>query len=123
EKTESLTGIARGLAFQIVEALGVLDRGRVAAEVKGLEQDARASLRTLGVRFGAYHLYLPALMKPAPRSLAAQRWALHGTVDGSALDDIPALAARGRTSFKADTAVPVDLYRVLGYRLCQDRAV
>ncbi len=123
EKTESLTGIARGLAFQIVEALGVLDRGRVAAEVKGLEQDARASLRTLGVRFGAYHLYLPALMKPAPRALAAQLWALHGNVDVSALDDIPALAASGRTSFKADTAVPVDLYRVLGYRLCQDRAV
>ncbi len=29
-------------------------------------------LRNHGVRFGAYHLYIPTLLKPAPRSLAAQ---------------------------------------------------
>ena len=54
-----VTGIARGVAFQLVEALGVLDRQRVAEEVKGLEQPERASLRKYGVRFGAYHIYLP----------------------------------------------------------------
>ena len=37
---------------------------------------ARATLRKYGVRFGAYHIYLPALLKPAPRALAAQLWAL-----------------------------------------------
>ena len=54
----------------------MLDRQRVADEVKGLEQPARASLRKYGVRFGAYHIYLPPLLKPAPRALAAQLWAL-----------------------------------------------
>ena len=123
EGAETLNGIARGLAFQVVEALGVLDRVRVADEVKGLDQDARAGLRNLGVRFGAYHLYLPALLKPAPRALAAQLWALHQSGPVPELDEIPALAASGRTSFKADPSTPTDLYRALGYRLCQDRAV
>ena len=71
-----MTGIARGIAFQLAEALGVLERQKVADDVKGLDQDARATLRKYGVRFGAYHIYLPALLKPAPRALAAQLWAL-----------------------------------------------
>ncbi len=71
-----VTGIARGVAFQLVEALGVLDRQKVADEVKGLQQPERASLRKYGVRFGAYHIYIPALLKPAPRALAAQLFAL-----------------------------------------------
>jgi ATP-dependent RNA helicase SUPV3L1/SUV3 len=123
EASESLTGLARGLAFQIVEALGVLDRARVSDDVKTLEQDGRATLRTLGVRFGAYHLYLPALLKPAPRALAAQLWALRQQTPPEGLDEVPALAASGRTSFKADARVPKDLYRVVGYRVCHDRAV
>lgn len=123
EASESLTGLARGLGFQIVEAMGVLDRTRVSDDVKTLEQDGRGALRNLGVRFGAYHLYLPALLKPAPRALAAQLWALRQAAPPEGLDEIPALAASGRTSFKADARVPKDLFRVLGYRLCHDRAV
>ena len=41
---EDITGIARGVAFQLTEALGVLERHRVAEEVKGLDQAARATL-------------------------------------------------------------------------------
>ena len=67
---EDVTGIARGIAFQLVEALGVLERQKVAEDVKGLDQAARATLRKYGVRFGAYHIYMPALLKPAPRVLA-----------------------------------------------------
>src|SRR6187397_187952 len=73
---EDITGIARGVAFQLTEALGVLERGRVAEDVKGLDQAARAALRKHGVRFGAYHLYLPNLLKPGPRALATKLWAL-----------------------------------------------
>ena len=73
---DDVTGMARGVAFQLVEALGVLERQKVAEEVKGLDQPARATLRKYGVRFGAYHIYLPILLKPAPRALATQLWAL-----------------------------------------------
>jgi ATP-dependent RNA helicase SUPV3L1/SUV3 len=121
---EDITGIARGVAFQLTEALGVLERHRVAEEVKGLDQEARAALRKYGVRFGAYHLYLPNLLKPGPRALAVQLWALkEATPETKGLDDVPHLAASGRTSFPADKDVPKALYRVVGYRVCGERAV
>ena len=119
-----ISGIARGVAFQLVEALGVLDRQRVADEVKGLEQPERASLRKYGVRFGAYHIYLPPLLKPAPRALAAQLWALaHDGPQSKGLDDVLHLAAGGRTSIPVDREVDASLYRAAGYRVCGERAV
>jgi ATP-dependent RNA helicase SUPV3L1/SUV3 len=121
---DDITGIARGVAFQLTEALGVLDRQRVADEVKGLDQPARATLRKYGVRFGAYHVYLPALLKPAPRVLATQLWALkHGGSDAKALESIQQLAGSGRTSIAADASIAKPLYRIAGYRLCGERAV
>ncbi len=119
-----VTGIARGVAFQLVEALGVLDRAQVAEEVKALDQPARATLRKYGVRFGAYHIYFPALLKPAPRKLATQLWALrHDSTDSKVLDDLLNLAGSGRTSIAADPAIDSALYRTAGYRPCGARAV
>jgi ATP-dependent RNA helicase SUPV3L1/SUV3 len=119
-----ISGIARGVAFQLVEALGVLDRQGVADEVKGLEQPERATLRKYGVRFGAYHIYLPLLLKPAPRALAAQLWALaHDGPQSKGLDDVLHLAAAGRTSIPVDREIDASLYRAAGYRVCGERAV
>jgi ATP-dependent RNA helicase SUPV3L1/SUV3 len=119
-----VSGIARGVAFQLVEALGVLKRHRVAEEVKGLQQPERATLRKYGVRFGAYHIYLPLLLKPAPRALAAQLWALaHDGPQTKGLDDVLHLAAGGRTSFPVNREIDPALYRTAGYRVCGERAV
>jgi ATP-dependent RNA helicase SUPV3L1/SUV3 len=121
---EDITGIARGVAYQIIEALGVLERQKVAEEVKGLDQASRALLRKYGVRFGAYHLYLPALLKPAPRSLAAQLWLLkNGTPDDKGLGELQRLASSGRTSIPVDKDTPKPLYRTIGYRVCGERAI
>jgi ATP-dependent RNA helicase SUPV3L1/SUV3 len=124
EAAADVTGIARGVAFQLIEALGVLDRQRVAEEVKGLEQPARASLRKYGVRFGAYHIYLPVLLKPSPRSLAVQLWALrHDGPQSKGLDDLLHLAGSGRTSIPLNREIDPALYRTAGYRVCGERAV
>src|SRR6185312_14274268 len=121
---EDITGMARGVAFQLVEALGVLERQKVAEEVKGLDQPARATLRKYGVRFGAYHIYLPALMKPAPRSLATQLHALKNEApDAHGVTELLHLAASGRTSIPLDKDTPKPLYRTSGYRVCGERAV
>jgi ATP-dependent RNA helicase SUPV3L1/SUV3 len=122
--SEEVTGIARGVAFQLVEALGVLDRRKVAEDVKGLDQPARATLRKFGVRFGAYNIYIPPLLKPAPRVLALQLWALkQGERATAGLDSIERLAASGRTSIAADKEIDNALYTVAGYRVCGERAV
>ena len=123
-KAEDVTGIARGIAFQLIEALGVLERSKIAAEMKDLDQPSRASLRKYGVRFGAYHIYLPALLKPAARALASLLWAeKQSNVDMSALSGAQHLAGSGRTSFPVDKLLERDAYRVLGYRQCGERAV
>lgn len=123
-KAEDITGIGRGIAFQLVEALGVLERTKISAEMKDLDQASRATLRKYGVRFGAYHIYFPALLKPAARALASLLWAeKQDNVDMSALSGAQHLASSGRTSFAVDKALPRDAYRLLGYRQCGERAV
>ena len=49
--------------------------------------------------------------------------AKQGTPDIKGLDELPHLAASGRTSFAADKDVPKSLYRTIGYRVCGERAV
>ncbi len=121
---EDVTGIARGIAFQVVESLGVLERSRVAEEMKSLDQTARATLRGYGVRFGAHHIYLPLLLKPAPRALALELYALkHGGLAQKGLDELPHLAASGRTSIPVDHEIQKGLYRAVGFRVCGERAV
>ncbi|PJG51322.1 helicase [Bradyrhizobium forestalis] len=123
-KAEDVTGIARGIAYQLVEALGVLERPKIASELKDLDQPSRAVLRKYGVRFGAYHIYFPGLLKPAARALAALLWALkQDNVDLSALSGAQHLASSGRTSFPVDKQLPRDAYRVLGYKQAGERAV
>jgi ATP-dependent RNA helicase SUPV3L1/SUV3 len=121
---EDITGMARGIAFQLAEGLGVLERQKVAEDVKGLDQPTRATLRKYGVRFGAYHIYLPLLLKPAPRVLAVQLYALkHDGSETKGIDVIERLAASGRTSIAADKEIDRALYRIAGYRVCGERAV
>lgn len=123
-KAEDITGIARGIAFQLTESLGVLERQKIAAEMKDLDQPSRATLRKYGVRFGAYHIYVPALLKPAARALALLLWAQkQDNADMAALSTAQHLAGSGRTSFPVDKLLDRDAYRILGYRQCGERAV
>ncbi|WP_394702816.1 helicase-related protein [uncultured Cohaesibacter sp.] len=122
--TEELDGIARGLAFQLVENLGILDRRTVAEDVRSLDQDARASLRKFGVRFGAYHIYVPALLKPAPSTLLVMMWALHnGGIEQEGVVEVPSLSASGRTSIPVNEDVSVALYKTVGFGVYGKRAV
>ncbi|WP_306028747.1 helicase-related protein [Stappia sp. MMSF_3263] len=124
ETGEGLEGLARGVAFRLVEALGILERSEIGEDVRQLDQTMRAGLRRLGVRFGAYHIFVPALLKPAPSRLLAQLWALkHGNPDMPGLAELPQLSASGRTSITVDPEISKDLYKVVGFRVCGPRAV
>jgi ATP-dependent RNA helicase SUPV3L1/SUV3 len=65
-----LKGLARGLAYRLIEAGGVLDRAQVRGEAKALSQVERRALKGLGVKLGAFSLYLPALLKPQALAFA-----------------------------------------------------
>lgn len=123
-RAEDLAGLAKGLAFQLVENLGLMFRRDVADEVKSLDQDARASMRRYGIRFGAYHIFMPLLLKPAPAELITLLWALKNDgLDKPGYGDlIPALAA-GRTSVVTDPSFERNFYKLAGFRFLGKRAV
>ena len=66
-RTDRLRGLARGLAWRLVEAGGLLDRAEVREEAAALSPAERRSLRSLGVRLGAFSVFLPDL--PSPEAL------------------------------------------------------
>jgi ATP-dependent RNA helicase SUPV3L1/SUV3 len=116
--------IVRDLAQELVRALGVLEREPIKAKIKTLAQDDRAELRKQGVRFGAYYIFVPALLKPAPRNLALQLWSLRAPGDASELlRTLGPVASSGRTSLPLDREISKDGYRVAGYRSCGERIV
>ncbi len=123
EEGEAITGLARGLAFRLVEALGVLPREDVAEDVKQLDQDMRAPLRKHGVRFGAYHIFIPALLKPAPTQARLLLWKLWQEQQGGEMKDVPPPPANGLTSVPVDENWPEGYALVAGYRPCKRRAV
>lgn len=123
-RAEDLQGLAKGLAFQLVENLGVLFRRDVADDVKSLDQDGRASMRRYGVRFGAYHIFMPALLKPAPAELITLLWALkHDGLDKAGYGDLIPVLAAGRTSVVTDASYERMFYKLAGFRFLGKRAV
>ncbi|MFT4161437.1 helicase-related protein, partial [Shinella sp.] len=123
-RAEDLQGLAKGLAFQLVENLGVLFRRDVADDVKALDQDARASMRKHGIRFGAYHIFMPALLKPAPAELITLLWALKNDgLDKPGYGDLIPVLAAGRTSVVTDPTFERAFYKLAGFRFLGKRAV
>ncbi|WP_081175312.1 helicase-related protein [Rhizobium rhizosphaerae] len=123
-RAEDLQGMAKGLAFQLVENLGVLFRRDVAEEVKSLDQEARASIRRHGIRFGAYHIFMPALLKPAPAELITLLWALKNDgLDKPGYGDLIPVLAAGRTSVVTDPSYERMFYKLAGFRFLGKRAV
>jgi len=65
----ALKGMARGIAYRLLESGGLLDRREVEAELRSLSQAERRALRALGARLGAFTVDLPSLSEPAAREL------------------------------------------------------
>jgi ATP-dependent RNA helicase SUPV3L1/SUV3 len=121
---EDIDGICRGIAYRLVENFGSVKRETVAEEVRGLDQTARAQLRKYGVRFGAYNIFFPALMKPDASELLLLLWGLkHGAETGLDPQDLPDMPRPGLTSVTAEPALPEAFYRACGFHVCGTRAV
>ncbi|WP_299499489.1 helicase-related protein [uncultured Roseobacter sp.] len=117
-RDETLAGLARGFAFQMVEGLGVLPRATVADDVKALDQDARGALRKHGIRFGQFTIFMPLLLKPAPTRLRLVLWSL-----SQGVQDFPEAPPPGLVTIPADTAAPAGADTMSGYRIAGERAI
>jgi ATP-dependent RNA helicase SUPV3L1/SUV3 len=124
KNAEQLSGIARGIAFQLVENFGLINRRDIADDIKTLDQEGRAGLRRLGVRFGAYHVFVPSLLKPGPAGLVTLLWALKNDgKDKPGFGDVVHALAAGRTSVVIDQTFDKAFYKLAGFRNLGRRAV
>jgi ATP-dependent RNA helicase SUPV3L1/SUV3 len=106
-------GAARGLVYQLCEALGALPASEVAAQCAGLGGDDRKALARLGVRLGTETVYLDGMLKRGAMAAAATLWAIHHK---AALPKLPGGVAAPR-----DAAISEEAYRVIGYRVLGPR--
>ncbi len=121
---QTLEGMARGVGFRLIEAYGNIDRRDIAEDIQGLTQDMRAGLRRHGVRFGAYTIFVPALLKPAPAELLCLLWGLkNDKLDAVGLDEVPTILASGRTSTVHNAEFEPEAYRLCGYKILGQKAV
>ena len=121
KQATDLSGLARGLAFQLVEHGGKIARAEIQEILSQLDQPARGSLRKYGVRFGAYHVFMPHLLKPAPARMLALFWSLSQARD--AAKDLAAAPVESLTSDKRQNALPDGFYDALGFMPLGQRIV
>lgn len=105
-----LTGVARGLAYQLTESLGALPRYEAEGEIRSLSREDRQALRKLGIRIGRHLVYIPQLLRPASVELSVLLWAVHE--DTERLAPPPA----GRVSLKREKHEPEGWLRAAGFR-------
>ena len=118
QRDETLTGMARGFAFQMIEGLGLLDRADVGEDVKSLDQESRSALRKHGIRFGQFTVFMPLLLKPAPTRLRLLLWSL-----ASGLQEFPEAPPPGLVTVPTDDKAPEGYHLKSGYRAAGERAL
>ena len=109
-----LGGAARGLVFQLGEALGSLPSAEVAAQRAALAAADRKALARLGLRLGVETVYIESLLKPRAAALRGLLWAVW---HGAAAPAVPGLAAL------RDPAVTDAAYRAMGWRVLGPRVL
>lgn len=115
---DSIQGLARGVAFRLVEGYGLVPRSEIADDIKALDQDARGLLRKHGVRFGQFTIFMPLLLKPAPTRLRLVLWALD-----RGLAELPDSPPPGLVTIPHEAARPDGYYTMSGYRAAGIRAI
>ena len=113
---QALPAEARGLAYQLCENLGSLDRREAT-----LPPDERAALRNLrafGIRFARRSIYMPKLIRPDAASLLALLWAVKHK-----LTQIPPPPPAGLTSFEHERETPQGFIAAAGFRITGPRAI
>ncbi|MCU4653645.1 helicase-related protein [Roseibacterium sp. SDUM158016] len=117
-RDEAIGGLARGVAFRLLEGYGIVQRAEIADDIKSLDQEARGQLRKHGVRFGQFTIFLPALLKPAPTRLRLVLWSLE-----KGLGEVPESPPPGLVTIPHETDRAPGYYTMSGYRPAASRAI
>jgi ATP-dependent RNA helicase SUPV3L1/SUV3 len=110
----ALEGPARGLVFQVTEALGSLPAADVAAQREALGPHDLKRLARLGMRLGMEAVYLDRLLPAGPAALRGLLWAIR---HGQSAPIPPAGTSGPRDPKISDAAYAAIGWRVLGPRV------
>jgi ATP-dependent RNA helicase SUPV3L1/SUV3 len=114
-----LDAVARGLSFQLVDALGCLPTVEAAAQLRALDRASRRALGRVGVRFGAESLYVEPLLGPDSARFRALLWAVR---QGRSVPPLPGARAMGKALI-VDPGLPASFYAALGRRVIDGLAI
>ena len=106
-----LKGTARGLAFQLVENFGLINRENITDFLKDLGKDERKALYDQGVRIGRFAVWMRGLAN-------TQHWpwrVLLWTLWNEHADVRDMLPAQGAKVMHPERDVPLSLYQTLGF--------
>ncbi|WP_370931874.1 hypothetical protein [Bartonella sp. DGB1] len=120
----NLEGTVKKIAQSIVKNYGILERKHVLLDMRSLEKADRIKLRQLGVKFGAYNLFIPILLKPLMVQELALLWKIfYNKTEVIGLEQLVTALLSGRTSQVVDKNIPMMSYKLSGYRVLGERAV
>ena len=105
-KAGVLSGLARGVANQIIDSGAAIDR-RKDEVASALTREDREALKGVGVRTGRIAAYMPGLLKPAQSGLCLRLRAL--------MDDKPVLPPPGSASFRTERGWSNEMLNAAGY--------
>ena len=114
---------AKGFGYILLENNGALERRDHLQTVRNLDQDARRQLRSVGVVFGHYNIYLQDMVKPKPSRLISQLVAF-----GAGGNKKPWIPFAGVTSIKnegelASSGFTQQALSLAGYRAVGNRII
>jgi ATP-dependent RNA helicase SUPV3L1/SUV3 len=113
-----LDGAARGLAFQLAEAVAPLPVASVEALLADLSKADRQALSRLGVVIGAAYVFLKGLAKPETVRLRAALWRAQNETHGALPVPPP-----GRVSVALTSGLDRSYYTAIGFPPVGPRAI
>jgi ATP-dependent RNA helicase SUPV3L1/SUV3 len=119
----ALASPARGILFQLVEAVGCVPRGQVDTLVRQCDGRARKQLAGLGIRLGTESVYVDGLHGAGVRRLRAVLDGIHRRDAGAEIAVRARAVARGAPSIARDHALPDTFYRACGLIALGPRAL
>jgi ATP-dependent RNA helicase SUPV3L1/SUV3 len=114
-----LGGAARGLVFELVEALGCVSTAQVATQISGLDAPTRRALARSGVRFGTESVYVEPMLRIDTVRFRALLWAVR---HGRAVPRLPG-AKRHTQAIPLDPGLPLSFYSAIGRRVVDGMAL
>jgi len=109
---------AKGIAFRLLEELGLIRRNKIENEIKILDQKSRQELRKMGVKIGKFSIFFPATVKPKATELLISLW-INFSEKNYNQNDIKLIRENlpkpGITSCALNQNISHEIYKVLGY--------